>query len=182
MLISHLTQYPWVFTLYLNLQIHIQLKYIYLYNLYLPNYIFSLAANDVVFNSRYNMESFLNNIHSFLKIMPLRPKGLADQIRGKCRVLHFPILFPDRLITKDNSSGQPLDQDSCRVEVTSDNSYNEKCLDNEKLTKTVTNTHCEQSQSESCAMESSQHHEAIHSAKKIKMDKKPLHIVWPHRW
>ncbi|XP_052768800.1 glycosyltransferase-like domain-containing protein 1 isoform X2 [Mya arenaria] len=57
----------------------------------------ALVSDVVVFNSSYNMETFLGNINSFLKQMQeYRPKHLADQIRDKCRVLHFPIMFPDR--------------------------------------------------------------------------------------
>ena len=41
------------------------------------------------------MDSFLRSIPSFLKIMPdFRPKGLSEQIVGKCKVLNFPIVYP----------------------------------------------------------------------------------------
>ena len=44
------------------------------------------------------MDSFLNNIDPFLKLMPdYRPKGLAEVIRVKCCVLYYPLDFPTKL-------------------------------------------------------------------------------------
>lgn len=53
-----------------------------------------LAADEVLFNSTFNMTSFLNNINSFLNIQSdFKPRNLKEKILAKSQVLYFPIQF-----------------------------------------------------------------------------------------
>ena len=71
---------------------------------------FSLVADHIYFNSRYNMESFLKNIPSFLNNMPdYKPKHIAEKIQPKCAVLHFPIKIPSGVpLVDSNNEDKPL--------------------------------------------------------------------------
>uniref|UniRef100_A0A182RRF6 tRNA-queuosine alpha-mannosyltransferase n=1 Tax=Anopheles funestus TaxID=62324 RepID=A0A182RRF6_ANOFN len=80
-----------------------------------------LCADRVLFNSRYNMTSFLESVQSFLNIVPnMSFKGVRDKIAPKCNVLYFPVEFGNLSRTR--------------------------------------------------------------SSNKEDSEKKPLHIIWPHRW
>ena len=57
----------------------------------------SLSADLILFNSQYNLESFLSSIPSFLGLQPdCKPntKQIVDQIRRKSLVSYFPLQFP----------------------------------------------------------------------------------------
>lgn len=54
----------------------------------------ALTADKILFNSNYNLTTFLDNLHSFFKLQPdFRPStsDLNKEISQKSRVLYFPI-------------------------------------------------------------------------------------------
>lgn len=52
----------------------------------------ALAADRVLFNSRYNMDSFLNGAGELLSIMPDHvPAGIVDEVKSRSEVLPVPL-------------------------------------------------------------------------------------------
>lgn len=55
-----------------------------------------MVADIVVFNSKFNQDSFLSSIKTFLNLMPdFKPESnIAAVIKPKCKVLYYPITVP----------------------------------------------------------------------------------------
>ncbi|XP_005463431.1 tRNA-queuosine alpha-mannosyltransferase isoform X1 [Oreochromis niloticus] len=121
-----------------------------------------LVADVVVFNSRFNMDSFLSSIPSFMKKIPdHRPKDLDRLIRPKCVVLNFPLQFPDvsRFLPKHKLVRRPTEQSHVDDIITLQAKQQQSRAHDEDTPR------CEQPAEGGVANQV-----------------KPLHIVWPHRW
>ncbi|XP_044073072.1 glycosyltransferase-like domain-containing protein 1 [Siniperca chuatsi] len=119
-----------------------------------------LVSDVVVFNSIFNMDSFLSSISSFMKKIPdHRPRDLDLLIRPKCVVLYYPVQFPDvsRLLPKHKllrRPAEPSHQHTPRSEREDPHqSTSEPRADQRPVSEEDTEDQM-----------------------------KPLHIVWPHRW
>ncbi|XP_060910085.1 glycosyltransferase-like domain-containing protein 1 isoform X1 [Labrus mixtus] len=122
-----------------------------------------LVSDVVVFNSTFNMESFLSSISSFMKKIPdHRPKDLDLLIRPKCMVLYYPLQFPDvsRLLPKHKLNRRPTELSHVDDTVTEQDEQQPPRLDQEDP---------HESRSE-------------HRPQPEEDQVRPLHIVWPHRW
>lgn len=65
----------------------------------------ALVADRVVFNSKYNLQTFIDNIDRHLRKQPdFRVKGLTEEILPKCEVIYFPVqISPVPEATKNTS-------------------------------------------------------------------------------
>ena len=71
----------------------------------------ALAADQLVFNSRYNQETFLAGVEALLTRLPdFVPEGIAAQLQAKAEVLPVPVAAPDLpgLRNKTEPCDQPL--------------------------------------------------------------------------
>ncbi|XP_061464850.1 glycosyltransferase-like domain-containing protein 1 isoform X2 [Rhineura floridana] len=173
-----------------------------------------LVADVVVFNSIYNMESFLTSIGKFMKLMPdHRPKHLETLIRPKCQVLYFPMKFPDvsrimpehklaRIEKMHNATGYgdgylPCQETNCGISISASDlapghseiqsqlhSLLPQSLHNQlptlgdldKLTSSKSTPFCQGKDSQHITFN------LCNVSDRLDLQKKPLHIVWPHRW
>jgi glycosyltransferase involved in cell wall biosynthesis len=72
----------------------------------------ALAADVVVWNSDFNMHSFLTKIDSHLKYLPSSQKlgkgSLSDKILSKSKVLYFPLHLPEPVVPDESPPGTLL--------------------------------------------------------------------------
>ncbi|MBN3287270.1 GTDC1 protein, partial [Polyodon spathula] len=146
-----------------------------------------LVADVVVFNSAFNMESFLTSIGTFMKLIPdYRPKDLEKIIRPKCQVLYFPINFPNvKRLTKNSDSGQ--EPGSCKK-------INATCQEaplnppgtpqelNRKEESESTVPYHEQDKEQPTFDPCGKTGGMVEKCDGLTNQQRPLHIVWPHRW
>ncbi|XP_073983208.1 tRNA-queuosine alpha-mannosyltransferase isoform X3 [Rhodnius prolixus] len=66
---------------------------------------FSLVADLIIFNSRYNCNSFLNNLKTHFRLQPdYRPRELKEKIAVKAEVLYFPVTIENLSPRKNYNS------------------------------------------------------------------------------
>ncbi|XP_055428652.1 glycosyltransferase-like domain-containing protein 1 isoform X4 [Bubalus kerabau] len=168
-----------------------------------------LVADVVVFNSVFNMESFLTSIGKFMKLIPdHRPKDLESIIRPKCQVIYFPIRFPDvsRFMPKHKAAHLQKIlslKENCGNAPSMALRFQQELRGSENLLKSFDSTSgpCDAAQeSLGCSVRQASYLKTLNSSddssthhgehKQNRCDilaeaddqQRPLHIVWPHRW
>jgi len=121
----------------------------------------SLVCDVALFNSKFNRDSFLDNVDTFLHMMPdCRPQDVSARLQSKCHVLYYPVQFvdsakldvkqsPHTVVDLKGIGAQPLDQ---HISI---------------------DTCCSPDDSASIASP---------PPSSIQERSEPLYIVWPHRW
>ncbi|XP_063285447.1 glycosyltransferase-like domain-containing protein 1 [Pelobates fuscus] len=158
-----------------------------------------LVADTVVFNSTFNMESFLKSMGTFLKMIPdHRPKDLEAAIRPKCRVIYFPIRFPDvtqflpdhKCLSKKITDSK-ASKEFCRMgrQYQPPSKTCESVGENFQSSLHPSDPNVQHKNKEDfegvnnlVPSERRHVHENISGLGESVDPHRPLHIVWPHRW
>ena len=143
----------------------------------------SLVADIALFNSRFNRDSFLDNIESFVHTMPdCRPKGLHDELVSKCHVLYYPIQFVESVQLShqsctSNTAGcggavarQPVEASNC---IADSSVY---------TVGTVCDTDSHADTADSHVDSRADTDDVVCLPASLPVNYEALHIVWPHRW